>query len=50
MKNEMYERIMTIAEDDEIGRISRERIRNMRNRKRKKVDGIRMNNFQSVEV
>lgn len=34
MKNEMYERIMTIVEDDEKGRISRERIRNRRNRKR----------------
>lgn len=34
MKNEMYERIMNIVEDDEIGRISRERIRNRRNRKR----------------
>lgn len=30
-KNEMYERIMKIVEDDEIGR---ERIRNRRNRKR----------------
>lgn len=47
MKNEMDERIMTIVEDDEIGR---ERIRNRRNRKRKKVDEIRINNFQSVEV
>lgn len=34
MKNEMYERIIQIVEDDEIGRISRERIRNRRNRKR----------------
>lgn len=31
MNNEMYERIMNIVEDDEIGR---ERIRNRRNRKR----------------